>query len=172
MKRLLDTPYVTISLVLSEGYYEIENTNYKVTDEMISHKYEEAELYVWYCEDAKYVHVLCCDGSIFTINKASDNGDTLNNILERPTDSFLLPLEEAKKSAIYPVLKCVEVKKPKMYYIRMGLGDYSYVNYEVEEGKYFLSSKNETEYERTMFTEEEADKIVGTNSILTKEEVE
>lgn len=171
MKHLANEPYVTIEHKLSEGHYLVVDTVYRITDEMISHKYEE-ELSVWYCEDDKYFHVLCCDGSIFTINKASDNGDTLNNILEGHSDSFLLPLEEAKKSAIYPVLKCVEVKKPKMYYIRMGLGNLSYVNYDEEEGQYFLSSKIETEHERTMFTEEEANKIVGTDSILVKEEVE
>lgn len=172
MKHLADEPYVTIEHKLSEGHYSVVNTVYRITDEMISHKYEEADLFVWYCEDAKYVHVLCCDGTVYTMSKNPDNQDKINKILEGYSDSFLLPLEEAKKSALYPALKCVEVKKPKMYYIRMGLGDYSYVNYEVEEGKYFLSSKNETEYERTKFTEEEADKIVGTNSILTKEEVE
>lgn len=170
MKHLANAPYVTIEHKLSEGHYSVVDTVYRITDEMISHKYEE-ELSVWYCEDDKYAHVLCCDGSIFTINKASDNGDTLNNILERPTDSFLLTLEEAKKSAIYLVLKRVKVNKPKMYYIRMGLGDFKYVNYDVVSGEYFLSTKEETKNERTMFTEEEADKIVGTNSILTKEEV-
>lgn len=55
MKRLLDTPYVTISLVLSEGYYEIENTSYKVTDEMISHKYKEPERIMKYREGDKVV---------------------------------------------------------------------------------------------------------------------
>lgn len=166
MKSML---FTTILGVGDKGSYVLD-TGWCVSEEMISHKYEE-ELSVWYCEDDKYAHVLCCDGSIFTINKASDNGDTLNNILERPTDSFLLTLEEAEKSAIYLVLKRVKVNKPKMYYICMGLGDFKYVNYDVVSGEYFLSTKEETENERTMFTEEEADKIVGTNSILTKEEV-
>lgn len=169
MCYLLDSKYLTITEV-GKTYYKVIGSTCGITDEMISHKYEE-ELSVWYCEDDKYVHVLCCDGSIFTINKASDNGDTLNNILERPTDSFLLTLEEAKKSAIYLVLKRVKVNKPRMYYICKGLGDFKYVNYDVVSGEYFLSTKEETENERTMFTEEEADKIVGTNSILTKEEV-
>lgn len=175
MQELSELPYVEITDVgehkdSGKVVYFITGSDYVISDEMISHKYEE-ELSVWYCEDDKYAHVLCCDGSIFTINKASDNGDTLNNILERPTDSFLLTLEEAEKSAIYLVLKRVKVNKPKMYYICMGLGDFKYVNYDVVSGEYFLSTKEETENERTMFTEEEADKIVGTNSILTKEEV-
>lgn len=189
MQELSELPYVEITDVgehkdSGKVVYFITGSDYVISDEMISHKYEEQhsesdneteaepELFVWYCEDEKYVHVLCCDGTVYTMSKNPDNQDKINKILEGYSDSFLLPLEEAKKSALYLVLKRVEVKKPKMYYIRMGLGNLSYVNYDVEEEQYFLSSKVETKHERTMFTEEEANKIVGTDSILVKEEVE
>lgn len=170
MERLLDTPYVTISLVLSEGYYEIENTNYKVTDEMISHKYGESEpKYVWHCKDKNSTYVLTNEG-FFKVSSDS----TYEKILNGDFSSYLLTEEEAKKTIFYPILKKhTPPPKEKLYYVCIsGSVGNMYLNLFLEDDTYYFGSKDESPRHRTKFTEEEADKIIGTSTVLCKEEVE
>jgi len=172
MKHLANEPYVTIEHRLSEGHYSVLDTDYRITDEMISHKYEE-ERYVWVCEDKDNTHILWRDGSILTHTNDSVQGSTLQEILSpHLQENYLLTEEEAKKSAFYPVLQPTELYKEKLFHIFMlGSSKNTCLNYDIVNDNYFMSTLQEDIETITKFTEEESDKIIGTSTVLYKEEV-
>ena len=51
MQDLLDLPYLTIDYDNYLSYYTVKETRYAISEEMISHKYEEEKRYVWYLKE-------------------------------------------------------------------------------------------------------------------------
>lgn len=177
MDYLVDRDYLTISEVNGKSYKVKGATIHNITDEMISHKYEEEGgeegRHVWVCKDEINTHILWHDGSILTHPNDSVQGSSLQGILSPYLkENYLLTEEEARKSAFYSILQPTDLHKEKLFYIFIvGSSKTHCLNYDIVNDSYFMSTPKEGEETRTKFTEEEADKIIGTSTVLYKEEV-
>lgn len=169
MKPTTDQGYVTITEV-SDKYYRIKDSIHAYTDEMISHKYEE-ERYVWYFEERGETYFLTKKALI----KASSRKH-LRKLLNGEVDGTLITEEEAKQSTFFHfgiLNKHTPPPKEQLYYVCIPTSTGNlYMNYLISEDVYYAGSIIEDNYHRTKFTEEEADKIIGTSTVLYKKEVE
>lgn len=170
MKPTTGQEYVTIKEV-TDKYYRVEESIYAYTDEMISHKYEEEPKYIWYFEERGETYFLTKKALI----KASSRKH-LRKVLDGEVDGTLLTEEDAKQSIFYHfgmLNKHTPPPKEQLYYVCIpGSTGNFYMNYLISEDVYYAGIIIEDNYHRTKFTEEEADKIIGTSTVLYKKEVE
>lgn len=166
---LKELDYAVIDFVV-DGHYVVENGRY-ITDEMISHKYEEEPKYVWYFEERGATYFLTKKSLI----KASSRKH-LRKVLDGEVDGTLLTEEDAKQSIFYHfgmLNKHTPPPKEQLYYVCIpGSTGNFYMNYLISEDVYYAGIIIEDDYHRTKFTEEEANKIIGTSTVLYKKEVE
>lgn len=138
---------------------------------MISHKYEEEHKYVWYFEERGETYFLTKKALI----KASSRKH-LRKVLNGEVDGTLITEEEAKKSTFFHfgiLSKHTPPPKEQLYYVCVPTSTGNlYMNYSTVEDVYYAGSIIEDDYHRTKFTEKEANKIIGTSTVLYKEEVE
>lgn len=169
MKPTTGQEYVTIKEV-TDKYYRTEESIYAYTDEMISHKYEDSK-YVWYFEERGATYFLTKKSLI----KASSSKH-LRKLLDGEVDGTLLTEEEAKQSMFFHfgiLNKHTPPPKEQLYYVCVPTSTGNlYMNYFISEDVYYAGSIIEDNYHRTKFTEEEANKIIGTSTVLYKKEVE
>lgn len=86
---------------------------------------------------------------------------------------YLLTEEEARKSPFFNKFKKHDPFKEKLYYILVKGQDWEdrqFLNMEVESSRCFFDNNVETDGFKITFTEKEADEIIGTSTILYKEE--
>lgn len=171
MQELLDLPYLTIKDDNYLALYTVEGTEYAITDEMISHKYEEEPKYVWYFGER---------GATYFLNQESlikvSSHHHLRKVLNGGVEEALLTEEEAKKSIFYHfgmLNKHTPPPKEKLYYVCIsGSVGNMYLNLFLVDDTYYFGSKKGTPDHRTKFTEKEANKIIGNSTVLYKKEVE
>lgn len=170
MKSML---FATILAIPNQDTYLLD-TGWAISDEMILHKYEEEPKYVWYFEERGETYFLTKKALI----KASSRKH-LRKLLNGEVDGTLITEEEAKqaKQSIFYHLcalnKHTPPPKEQLYYVCIpGSTGNFYMNYLISEDIYYAGSIIEDDYHRTKFTEEEADKIIGTSTVLYKKEVE
>ena len=170
MQELLELPYLTIEYASELNFYRLEETVCIISEGMISHKYEE-ERYVWYFEERGETYFLTKKALI----RASSRKH-LRKLLNGEVDGTLLTEEEAKQSTFFHfgiLNKHTPPPKEQLYYVCIPTSTGNlYMNYLISEDVYYAGSIIEDNYHRTKFTEEEADKIIGTSTVLYKEEVE
>lgn len=167
MKSML---FTTILAIPNQDTYLLD-TGWAISDEMISHKYEEEPKYVWYFEERGVTYFLTKKSLI----KASSRKH-LRKVLDGEVDGTLLTEEDAKQSIFYHfgmLNKHTPPPKEKLYYVCIPTSTGNlYMNYLISEDVYYAGSIIEDNHHRTKFTEEEADKIIGTSTVLYKKEVE
>lgn len=169
MCYLLDSKYLTITEV-GKMYYKVIGSTCGITDEMISHKYEDSK-YVWYFEERGETYFLTKKALI----KASSRKH-LQKLLNGEVDGTLITEEEAKQSTFFHfgiLNKHTPPPKEQLYYVCVPTSTGNlYMNYLISEDVYYAGSIIEDNYHRTKFTEKEANKIIGTSTVLYKKEVE
>lgn len=160
---LKEKDYVVIKRVDSDGDHVIKG-GLCITVEMIQGLYEEDKSYIWYLDSEDGTYFLCFDGAIYKI------GSPTNEEFKKGKHAgYLLTEEEARKSPFFDKFKKHDPFEEKLYYIRMK-GNSEYLNYNTNSEEYILSNKITISGFKTEFTEEECDEIIGTSSILYKEE--
>lgn len=128
----------------------------------------EDKSYIWYLDSE--------DGTYFLNNLLGVDKWTLDETKEIKNGKdacYMLTEEEARKSPFFDKFKKHDPLEEKLYYILVKGQDWQdreYLNLDVESSKYFFSDGVELADFKTKFTEKEADEIIGTSSILYKEE--
>lgn len=164
---LKEKDYVVIKRVDSDGDHVIES-GLCITVEMIQGLYEEDKSYIWYLDSEDGTYFLCFDGAIYKI------GSPTNEEFKKGKHAgYLLTEEEARKSPFFDKFKKHDPFEEKLYYILVKGQDWEdrqFLNLEVESSRYFFDNDVETDGFKITFTEKEANEIIGTSSILYKEE--
>lgn len=164
MEYLKEKDYVVIDGVDEVGDYRLENTHWYITDEIIEGLYKDVKKYVWYLDSEDETYFLCFDGAVYKYNSPANE-----DLKKGKHISFLLTEEEARKSPFFDKFKKHDPSE-KWYYIRMKGNDRDYLNLNINDGEYFMDDNDEYVPFKATFTEEECDEIIGTSSILYKEE--
>lgn len=129
---------------------------------------EPDKSYIWYLDSEDGTYFLCFDGAIYKI------GSPTNEEFKKGKHAgYLLTEEEARKSPFFDKFKKHDPFEEKLYYILVKGQDWEdrqFLNLEVESSRYFFDNDVETDGFKITFTEKEADEIIGTSSILYKEE--
>ncbi|WP_336663561.1 hypothetical protein [Kurthia gibsonii] len=120
--------------------------------------------YVWYLDSEDETYFLCFDGAVYKYNSPANE-----DLKKGKHISFLLTEEEARKSPFFDKFKKHDPFE-KWYYIRMKGNDEDYLNLNFDDDSYFMDDEDEYGTHKTKFTKKECDEIVGTSSILYKEE--
>lgn len=124
--------------------------------------------YIWYLDSEDGTYFLCFDSAVYKYNSPANE-----DLKKGKHISFLLTEEEARKSPFFDKFKKHDPLEEKLYYILVKGQDWQdreYLNLDVESSKYFFSDGVELADFKTKFTEKEANEIIGTSSILYKEE--
>lgn len=164
---LKEKDYVVIKRVDSDGDHVIES-GLCITVEMIQGLYEEDKSYIWYLDSE--------DGTYFLNNLLGVDKWTLDETKEIKNGKdmcYMLTEEEARKSPFFDKFKKHDPFEEKLYYILVKGQDWEgrqFLNLEVESSRYFFDNDVETDGFKITFTEKEADEVIGTSSILYKEE--
>ena len=181
MQELLDLPYLTIKYANKYNFYMLEETGCTVSKEMISHKYEEEHKYIWYIEDSNVTyylakghnHKISPDFHLDSVKKHTPSAFYLEKVFKGEVEQALLTEEEARQSVFFHTLKKHTPPAKKQLYYVCTVGDTEIcVNYDIKWNNYYIGSMNEHDNNRTKFTEEEADKIIGASIVLYKKEAE
>ena len=161
---LKEKDYVVIKRVDSDGDHVIES-GLCITVEMIQGLYEEDKSYIWYLDSEDGTYFLCFDGAIYKI------GSPTNEEFKKGKHAgYLLTEEEARKSPFFDKFKKHDPLEGELYYIRMKGNEKNYLNLDLNDGEYYLDDADEYGTHKTKFTKKECDEIIGTSSILYKEE--
>lgn len=161
---LKEKDYVVIKRVDSDGDHVIKG-GLCITVEMIQGLYEEDKSYIWYLDSEDGTYFLCFDGAIYKI------GSPTNEEFKKGKHAgYLLTEEEARKSPFFDKFKKHDPSEEKLYYIRMKGNEKDYLNLDLNDGEYYMDDADEYGTHKTKFTKKECDEIVGTSSILYKEE--
>lgn len=165
MNPLADKDYVTIKDSDSSGSYDIEEDCYIITNEMIQCLYAEDKKYVWHLDDGEGTYFL---NNVLGVDKWYS--DEMNETKNGKDIYYLLTEEEAKQSPFFDKFQKHDPFE-KWYYIRVK-GSEGYLNLDTNNNvlyAYFAYSNALCSY-KYEFTEEECNEIIGTSSILYKEE--
>lgn len=167
MEVLKKAVYVVIEYVNETRSY-MTNYDLFVSDEMIEGLYKDVKKYVWHLDSE--------DGAYFLNNLLGVDKWTLDETKEIKNGKdmcYMLTEEEARKSPFFDKFKKHDPFEEKLYYILVKGQDWEdrqFLNLEVESSRYFFDNDVETDGFKITFTEKEADEIIGTSSILYKEE--
>lgn len=155
--------YVVIEGVDEDGDFLVEG-GWCINDEMIEGLYKDVKKYVWYLVSEDGAYFLCFDGAVYKYNSPANE-----DLKKSKHISFLLTEEEARKS---PFFDKFEKHDPfeKWYYIHMKGNNTECLNLNVIEGRYSMDDNDEYGPHKVKFNEKEADEIIGTSTILYKEE--
>lgn len=165
MEYLKEKDYVVIDGVDEYGDYRLENTHWYITNEIIEGLYKGVKKYIWYLDSE--------DGTYFLNNLLGVDKWTLYETKEIKNGKdmcYLLMEEEARKSPFFDKFKKHDPLEEKWYYIHMKGNNTECLNLNVIEGRYSMDDNDEYGPHKVKFTEEECNEIIGTSSILYKEE--
>lgn len=163
---LKEKDFVVIDTVDEDGDYIVDGQC--VSDEMISHKYEDKKRYVWYFQDRDATYFLEQNSLV----KASSTF-YLDKVFKGEVEKALLTEEEARQSLFFNTLKKYTPQNELLYYVcAVGEPGDMYVNYSIAHGVYFFGGKFEDSNHRTKFKEEEANRLIGSSPLLFKEKAE
>lgn len=140
------------------GQYYLNDDEFELVEE------PSGKRYVWYLDSEDETYFLCFDGAVYKYNSPANE-----DLKKGKHISFLLTEEEARKSPFFDKFKKHDPSE-KWYYIRMKGNDRDYLNLNINDGEYFMDDNDEYVPFKATFTEEECDEIIGTSSILYKEE--
>lgn len=124
----------------------------------------EDKKYVWYLDDAECTYFLTEE---FGVSRKNDK-NIIDKIKNGESNYYLLTEEQAKQSPFFDKFKKHDPFE-KWYYIRMKGNDEDYLNLNFNNDNYFMNDNDEYWPNKTKFTEEECNEIIGTSSILYKE---
>lgn len=142
--------------------YYLNDDEFELVEESSNKKY------IWYLDSEDETYFLCFDGAVYKYNSPANE-----DLKKGKHISFLLTEEEARKSPFFDKFKKHDPLEEKLYYILVKGQDWEdrqFLNLEVESSRYFFDNDVETDGFKITFTEKEADEIIGTSSILYKEE--
>ena len=137
---------------------------------LFEHEFElvkDDKKYIWYLDDEEGTYFLYAKG--LDVIKFTKNGEPAKYIKTGEQSSMLLTEEEAKQSPFFDKFTKHDPSK-RWYHIRMKGNEVDYLNLKLSDGEYCMANDEECELFKTKFTEEECNEIIGTNSILYKEE--
>lgn len=163
---------VEIDCVENDHYYvkgHFFNGPIKEQYYLLEHEFElveENKKYIWYLDSEDGTYFLYDRG--LDIVKFNKNGTNAKKIKTGERPSMLLTEEEAKQSPFFDKFKKHDPLE-KWYYIRMK-GSKCYLNLNFNDGNYFMDDNEEYGPHKSKFKEEECNEIIGTSSILYKEE--
>lgn len=147
-----------------KGHTFVDGVQYYFNRDEIELVEEPDKSYIWYLDSEDGTHFLCFDGAIYKI------GSPTNEEFKKGKHvGYLLTEEEARKSPFFDKFKKHDPFE-KWYYIRMKGNEDGYLNLNFNDDSYSMNDKDEYGPHKTKFTKEECDEIVGTSSILYKEE--
>lgn len=165
--------YVVIDKIY-DFRYRVGNGWY-ITDEMIEGLYKEEEKEMSVKTDKNYIWYLDCEDGTYFLNNLLGvekwRSHETEEIKNGKDMCYLLTEEQAKKSPFFDKFKKHDSSE-KWYYIRMKGNEDEYLNLNVIKGGYSMNDNDEYGPHKTKFTKEECDGIIGTSSILYKEECE
>lgn len=125
---------------------------------------EPDKKYIWYLDSEDSVYFL---NNLLGVDKwALDETQEIKNGKDM---CYMLTEEEARKSPFFDKFKKHDPSE-KWYYIRMKGNEDGYLNLNFNDDSYSMNDKDEYGPHKTKFTKEECDEIIGTSSILYKEE--
>lgn len=160
------------SIVRIINRWETERmSKYKVGDKVIIRKdLKVGEVYgeCYWCDGTEYMK----EKDYVVIEVVDEDGDYLVEGVWCINDEMIEGLyeeDEAKKSPFFDKFTKHDPFEEK-YYIRMKGNEDEYLNLNVIKGGYFMNDTDEYGPHKTKFTKEECDGIIGTSSILYKEE--
>jgi len=126
---------------------------------------KENKKYIWYLDSEDGTYFL---NNILVVEKwCSHETEEIKNGKDI---CYLLTEEEAKQSPFFDKFKKHDPSEEKWYYIRMKGNIVDCLNLNTDNGKYLMDNKWEVDSYKSKFTEKECEKIIGTSSILYKEE--
>lgn len=164
MEVLQNASYVVIEHVNEVRSYK---TNYDVfvSDEMIEGLYKGDKKYVWYLDSEDGTYFL---NNLLGVDKWHSH--EIEEIKNGKDACYLLTEEEGRKSPFFDKFAKYDPLEEKWYYIRMKGNEKEYLNFKFNDGNYFMDDNEEHGLYKTKFTEKEANEIIGTSTILYKEE--
>lgn len=121
--------------------------------------------YIWYLDSEDGTYFL---NNLLGVDKWHSH--EIEEIKNGKDACYLLTEEEVRKSPFFDKFAKHDPLEEKWYYIRMKGNEKEYLNFKFNDGNYFMDDNEEHGLYKTKFTEKEADEIIGTSTILCKEE--